>query len=111
VLPVLSDGVSFANGFPDAMTFRIDRLIEAERVILRVSGRITSEDLEVLRAAIEEESRPVAIDLKDVELVDGDAIRFLASIEATGGALTDCPAFIREWIERERSQAKSKESE
>jgi hypothetical protein len=74
---------------------------------LRISGRITAQELEVLRAAVEEESGAVAIDLQDVGLIDRDAVRFLAIIEADGGALRNCPAYIREWVNRERAQARA----
>jgi hypothetical protein len=55
------------------MTFRVDRLIEEDVTVLRLSGRIKAEELDVLRAAVEEESGAVAIDLKDVGLIDDDA--------------------------------------
>jgi hypothetical protein len=88
------------------MTCRVDRLIEPDSTVLRISGRITAQELEVLRAAVEKESGAVVIDLKDVGLIDGDAVRFLAVIEANGGALRNCPAFIREWVTRERAQTR-----
>lgn len=94
-----------------AMTCRIDRLIEPDLTVLRMSGRITAQELEVLRAAVEEESGAVVIDLEDVGLIDGDAIRFLVIIEANGGALRNCPAFIREWVNRERAQTRPDQSE
>jgi hypothetical protein len=83
------------------MTCRIDRLPIERGVVLRVSGRITGDDLDVLGAALEE-SRVVAIDLAEIELVDRDAVKFLAVGESNGIELTHCPAFIREWITRER---------
>ena len=93
------------------MAFRVDRLIEEDLTVLRISGRLIAEELEVLRAAVEEERGDVAIDLKDVGLIDGDAVRFLAIIEADGGALRNCPAFIREWVNRERAQTRPDQSE
>jgi|SRR4030095_6308937 hypothetical protein len=86
------------------MTCRIDRVVEQDLQVLYVSGRIEREDLDVLRAALVPDSGASAIDLKDVDLIDGDAVRFLAIIEADGGTLRNCPAFIREWISRERAQ-------
>src|SRR6185295_3770967 len=92
------------------MTCRIDRVLENDLEVFYVSGRIEREDLEVLRAALGPEARALAIDLRDVGLIDGEAVKFLAIIEANGGTLRNCPAFIREWIDRERSQEKSTES-
>ena len=87
------------------MTYRIDRVVMAEDyVILRISGRITGEDLNALRASLEQERRAV-IDLKDILLVDRDVVKLLALCESNGNELRNCPLYIREWITRER-QAK-----
>jgi hypothetical protein len=90
------------------MTCRVDRVLEDNLEIFYVSGRIEREDLDVLRAAFgSADPGDVVIDLRDVGLIDGEAVKFLAIIEANGGTLRNCPAFIRQWIERERSRGKS----
>ncbi len=86
------------------MTCRIDRLSIEQRVVLRISGRIAGEDLEVLRTALAE-SRVVAIELAEVELVDRAAVELLALNEANGIELRHCPAYIREWVTRERRRS------
>jgi hypothetical protein len=93
------------------MTCRVDRVLEDDLEIFYVSGRIEREDLDVLRAAFGSDPGDLAIDLKDVRLIEGEAVKFLAIIEANGGILRNCPAFIRQWIDRERSRAKSPEPE
>jgi anti-anti-sigma regulatory factor len=86
------------------MTCRIDRLlIEADLVVLRISGRLTADNMDVLRAAIDQERGAVAIDLEEVGLVDGGAVTLLALSEAEGIALRNCPPYIREWVDRERA--------
>lgn len=45
----------------------------------------------------------LVLDLKEVKLVDRDAVRFLAQSEAEGASLRNCSAFIRQWISQERS--------
>ena len=86
------------------MTCRIDRLLtQHDCVVLRVSGRIATEDLEVFRAALEQEGGTVTIDLAEVALVDRAVVRLLATSEANGIELRHCPAYIREWIARERT--------
>lgn len=90
------------------MTCRIERRVTSEgRVVLSLSGRITAQSLEMLREVVGREEDPVAFDLEGVLLVDGDAVRFLAASEANGIALRNCPAYIREWIAREKAQMKS----
>ena len=45
----------------------------------------------------------LAIDLKNVSLVDGDAAQLLALAESNGTELKNCPKYIREWVNRERA--------
>jgi ABC-type transporter Mla MlaB component len=87
------------------MACRIDRL-QAERdlVVLRISGRITQDDVDILRAAINQEPGVIAIDLDEVSLVDRGAVDLLALSEARGIKLRNCPPYIREWIAREQEQ-------
>ena len=49
------------------------------------------------------EGRQIILDLKDLTLVDREAVRFLERCEADSIKLKNCPAYIREWIERERN--------
>ena len=85
------------------MTCRIDGVSTEEGVVLRISGRIGGEDLEVFRTALEAR-RVVAIELAEVELVDRAAVELLGLVEANGIALRNCPAYIREWVTRERER-------
>jgi anti-anti-sigma regulatory factor len=87
------------------MTCRIDRLSIEQGVVLRICGRITGEGLDVLRTALAAEGRVVALDLTEVELVDRDAVALLALAEGNGIELGQCPAYIREWVTRERRRS------
>jgi hypothetical protein len=94
------------------MTCRVDRFLTEEgTAVLRLSGRITDEDVDVLRVALEQETGAVEIDLRDVSLIDREAVKVLAVSEGNGVGLRNCPAYIREWIDRERAQTKSTEPE
>ena len=86
------------------MTCRIDRRSTEQGVVLQISGRIAVEDLEVVRTALD--GRPVvAIDLAEVGLVDREAVTLLVQTEAEGIELRSCPAYIREWITKERGSS------
>jgi len=86
------------------MTCRIDRVvIEPGLLILSISGQITGKDVDLLRSLLGQERSAVAIDLKDVLLVDREAIKLLAMRESNGVELRNCPAYIREWVTRERA--------
>jgi hypothetical protein len=81
------------------------------RVLFTLSGRIEAADIDELRRLLELEGSHLqtALDLKDVTLVDRDAIRFLADCEAHSIQLENCPPYVREWIGQERGRAKRKE--
>jgi anti-anti-sigma regulatory factor len=86
------------------MTCRIDRRSIEQGIVLRISGRIAAEGIDVLRAALTD-GGVVALDLTEVELVDRDAVMLLATSEARGIELRNCPTYIREWVTRERESS------
>lgn len=75
------------------------------RVIYVLSGRMDAEQAGELNKLFGDESEGIRIvvDLRDLTLVDRDAIRFLERCEAGGIELRNSPAYIRVWIDRERS--------
>jgi anti-anti-sigma regulatory factor len=77
------------------------------RVLFTLSGRIEAEDIHELRRLLDLEKvgAQIALDLRDVTLVDRDGVKFLAGGEANGIQLENCPAYIREWIGRESRPA------
>jgi hypothetical protein len=89
---------------PDmASAFRVERLVCGEDlVVLRVSGRIRAEHVDMLRELLGLEEVRVVVDLREVTLVDRGAVSFLALSEAQGVELKNCAAYLREWIDRER---------
>jgi anti-anti-sigma regulatory factor len=72
-------------------------------VTFTVSGRMNAEHLKELKTLLKSEAaaRQIVLDLKDLTLVDRDAVSFLKSCEAESIVLKNCPAYIREWITRE----------
>ena len=75
------------------------------QVVIKLSGRMNAENVGELETLVSEESkgRRIVLDLKDLTLVDQDAVSFLKRCEADNITLRNCPAYIREWITRERS--------
>jgi hypothetical protein len=87
------------------MSCRIDRVVGGDDIVaLRISGRITKQDVDTLRNVIEDDAGAVAIDLQNVDLVDREAVKFLARRELNGTELRNCPPYIREWVTRERTE-------
>jgi hypothetical protein len=94
------------------MSCRIDRLVIGENfVVLRVSGRIHGEQVDTLRELIREEKGGVAIDLTEVLIADRKAVKLFEVSERNGIELRNCPAYIREWVERERVSRSSQPSD
>lgn len=83
---------------------KIQRLANGE-VVFTLSGRMDAEQTVVLKTLFrdEAEGRQIVLDLKDLTLVDRDAVQFLKRCESDSIKLRNCPAYIREWIERERN--------
>ena len=87
------------------MSCRIDRAVGTDNLaVLFISGQITGEHVQMLQDVLEHESGGFAINLKNVLLVDREAVKLLATSESNGIELRDCPAYIREWITRESAQ-------
>jgi hypothetical protein len=55
-----------------------------------------------LREVFDHDYRDIILDLRDLRLADRGAVRFLRRCEADGMTLENCPAYIRQWINREK---------
>jgi anti-anti-sigma regulatory factor len=75
-----------------------------EEVVIKLSGQMDAENLTELETLMtsEADGRRIVLDLRDLTLVDQDAVSFLKRCEADNITLQNCPAYIREWITRER---------
>ncbi len=82
---------------------KIQRVLNSH-VVFTLSGRMDAENVAELKELIESEAggRRIVLELSDLTLVDRDAVRFLEHCEAQSIELENCPAYIREWIARER---------
>jgi predicted metal-binding protein len=63
---------------------------------------MTAEEVTELKALFDADCRTIVLDLRDVRLADRDAVKFLRDCEADGMKLENCPAYVREWMEREK---------
>jgi anti-anti-sigma regulatory factor len=69
-------------------------------VVFSLSGQMDEEPMGELETLISSEGsgRRIVLDLKDVTMVNENAIAFLVRCEADGITLRNCPAYVREWI-------------
>src|SRR5579864_115228 len=93
------------------MTLRIDISDGRDQVVFTLTGRIQAEQVSELQELVKSDlpDHRLVLDLKEVKLVDRDAVRFLGKIEAQGARLRNCSAYVREWISRERSGTRDAE--
>jgi predicted metal-binding protein len=54
-----------------------------------------------LKELFDTDYRTIILDLREVRLADRDAVKFLRDCEAHGMKPENCPAYVREWMDRE----------
>ena len=84
------------------MTLRIERSVRERFTVFTLSGRMESEHVVELKELFDHDYRNIILDLRDLRLADRDAVRFLRGCEADGMKLENCPAYVREWMDREK---------
>jgi len=86
------------------MAFRIETAVRGRFSVFVVSGRIEAQAIAELRRLFELQTgyRDIVVDLKDVSVVDREAVRFFVRCETDGVKLENCTPYIREWMEREK---------
>jgi anti-anti-sigma regulatory factor len=77
---------------------------ENGEVVFKLSGRMETDNVSELKTLFTTETngRRMVLDLKDLTLVDRDGVIFLGQCQANNIELKNCPAYIGEWIKRER---------
>jgi predicted metal-binding protein len=84
------------------MTLRIERSARQGFTVFALSGRMEAEQVAELKELFDCDYRNIILDLRDVRLADRDAVKFLRVCEVDGMKLENCPAYIREWMDREK---------
>jgi hypothetical protein len=78
---------------------KVQRTANGE-IVFAVSGQLGADSLCELSTllALESPTRAVILELKDLVLVDRDAVGFLRSCAEKGIELRNCPQYIRIWM-------------
>lgn len=84
---------------------KIVRSVYHDCVKYILSGRIDPEQAAELEAAFADEEMPVVLDFSEVRRFDREVMEDLASWQAKGIRLENCPAYVREWIAKVRERA------
>jgi ABC-type transporter Mla MlaB component len=90
---------------------RITRKANGE-VVFKVSGELNVENVAQIAAVIGAENKGtrIVLDLTDLRLVDGEAVKSLEQWEAESIVLKNCGGYIREWIRRQREERQFEKS-
>ena len=79
---------------------KIQRTANGE--VVSVIGQLQTDNVGELSSQFplrrEARCRALALDLKDLVLVDDQAVRFLRACESQGIELRNCPEYVRLWI-------------
>ena len=86
------------------MCFRIETSARGRFTVFTLSGRIEKQAVAELNKLFQSQAewQDIVLDLKDVGVVDREAMRFFARCEADGVQLENCTPFIREWMQGEK---------
>jgi anti-anti-sigma regulatory factor len=75
----------------------------SDATVLKVSGEIGVDDLTELREIISREpDAGLVLDLRELKLIDAAGIQFLVRCEARGIRVENRPAYVREWMLKEK---------
>jgi len=85
------------------MSLRIERSARQRFTVFTLSGRMETEHVEERKELFDRDYRNIILDLRDLRLADRGAVKFLRGCEADGMKLENCPAYVREWIDRENN--------
>jgi hypothetical protein len=61
-----------------------------------------SEHVVELKKLFDRDYRNIILDLRELRQADRDAVTFLRGCEEDGMKLQNCPAYVREWMDRQR---------
>ena len=86
------------------MAFRIEIAARGRFTVFVLSGQIEKPAIAELRRLFESQTdcSDIVLDLKDVSVIDREVMHFFLRCESEGVNLENCPAYVREWMEREK---------
>ncbi len=89
------------SGRRGRMACKVERIVERGHLALfHISGYLQEMHVHLIEEMMAKETDPVAFDLAEVTLVGSEAVKFLATCDAKGIEIRNCPAFIREWMSK-----------
>jgi hypothetical protein len=90
------------------MTLKIKRIAGKHKTRICLSGQLRSGHISQVQSELDRGGPRIGLDLREVDLVDIDAVRFLNACDSAGVSILHCSQYIREWMLQERSQPKER---
>ena len=88
-----------------SMTCKIERFASGEHsVVIRLCGRIQLEHVSSIKDLIAKEKGEIVFDLSEVTIVDREVVNLVATCALKGIQLRNCPAFLDQWVAKERQR-------
>jgi hypothetical protein len=86
------------------MTLKIEKSVRQGSTVFVLTGRFEAEHIEELEGlfVLQKDVPAIVLDLREIRLADRGAVKFLTRCEAGGVRLENCPAYIREWMGKEK---------
>jgi predicted metal-binding protein len=81
---------------------RIERSVRQGFTVFTLSGRMEAEQVAELKELFDTDYQSIILDLQEMRLADRDAVKFLRGCERDGMKFENCPAYVRDWIDREK---------
>ena len=86
------------------MSIRITTIREPETTVLKIDGRLKSDDMEELVRIFREVARPVALDLTDLQSVDRTFVALLREAIAGGMELRAASPYVELLLRKGNAQ-------
>lgn len=83
------------------MTLKIERSERQRYRVFTLFGRMEAAHIPELIELFDRDYHNIVLDLAEMRQADRGAVRFLRACEGYGTKLENCPAYVREWIDRE----------
>ena len=87
------------------MTLRIDKTASGDKTVIRLSGKLRREVLDLVTKQIASSVGEVSLDLTQLDSISLEGVRFLNGCEDRGIAIAGAPAYVLTWMKCERTTA------
>ena len=84
--------------------WRIKKYCEGPSSRVKLAGQIQAHSIDAIKSVMSDADQPKILDLSEVTLVDISVVGFLIDCEDAGIRLIWCPAWVGEWMIRERTE-------